>query len=89
MQKIKIPKDEMLNILDDGADVVRDKIAGTSRWSIKHELIFKRDGKLYRVHYSVGATESQDESPWEYTDPVECTEVRAVQVSVTDYVTAE
>jgi len=88
MIKITLPKDEMLAILDSGADVVRDQIVSHGRWTVGHELIFRRDGKLYRTHYQRGATESQDEGPWEYTNPVICTEVIAVEKTVVDYTNA-
>lgn len=86
MTTIKISKEYMLDEVLGSDDVVRDEIVGTRRWSIDHEIIFKHEGKLYRTNYSVGATESQDEGPWEYeTNGVECTEVEAFEKSVTDY----
>jgi hypothetical protein len=60
----------------DGVEVIEDTITGVSRWSVQHRLIFKWiDGKYYKAHYSVGATEMQDEGPWDYVDKVRCTEV--------------
>lgn len=80
-------KEFMLDTLEDGSNVVRDKISGKSRWSIDHEMIFRdEDGKLYRAHYRVGATESQDESPWEHEKEVSAAEVKEVDVVVKDYV---
>lgn len=58
----------------DGA--IEDIIIGKSRWHIQHEMIFKwTDGKVYRTQYQVGATENQDEKPWEHEDEIGCTEV--------------
>jgi hypothetical protein len=54
---------------------VEDKVIDNSRWSIDHELVFKYNDKFYQTYYSVGATECQDEHPWEYDDEVNCTEV--------------
>lgn len=85
MAKVTFTKEEMIDILDDGRDIVSNEIADTSRWSIHHEIIFEKDDKLYQTWYSVGATESQDESPWEYETQVECTEVEAYQKTVTAY----
>ena len=85
MATIKIPKQDMLEILADPACVVRDRITGNGRWSIHHELIFRHAEKLYRTTYRVGSTEIQDELPWEDNDQVEAKEVQEVQVSVTDY----
>lgn len=82
---IKLPKDQMLEILEDDSLHVRNAICGKRRWSDQYELIFKHDDKLYRAHYSVGSTESQDESPWEYEDEVTCTEVEGVEVRAIEY----
>lgn len=51
-------------------EVVYDKLIDTSRWSNIHEIVFKHSGKFYKSNYSVGATESQDESPYEYEGDV-------------------
>jgi hypothetical protein len=88
MATIKIPQEEMLRVLS-STNVILDSICGHGRWSVQHELIFRRDGKLYRTTYSVGATESQDETPWDYLSEVECTEVRPREVTVTEYVPVE
>jgi len=68
---------------------VEDKIVDNSRWSIYHEIIFEYEGKFYKTHYSVGATECQDESPWEYEDEVDCTEVVQKEVTVTAWAPVE
>lgn len=84
---IKIPKNEALDILwDDNGAIIRDKIISKSRWSIRHELIFiYTDRKYYRTTYQEGATEYQDENPWQYVDEVECTEVEPFQETVTNF----
>lgn len=78
MPHIMRPKQWMLDTLYDSELIVRDSITDTSRWSIQHELIFKHDGKLYRAYYNVGATEYQDESPWQDEDEITCVEVMSV-----------
>lgn len=85
MPKILLPKDVMLEVLDSGVDVVSDETVGNSRWSIQHKLIFKREGKLYSCSYQVGATEQQDESPWEYQPEVQCTEVEPYEKTIVAY----
>ena len=57
--------------------VVSDTITDTGRWNIEHELVFRdpADNKYYRTSYREGATELQDEHPWEYKDTVEAVEV--------------
>lgn len=47
-----------------------------------HEIVFEDNGKFYQTTYSEGATEMQYESPWEYDDEVECTEVELREVKV-------
>lgn len=85
--RIKLSVETMRNILDEEPDdcgdlvggVVEDRIIDTSRWSTIHELIFTYQGKHYQSTYSCGATEMQDEGPWEYEKEVECTEVQQVE----------
>lgn len=89
MNTIKLHRDFLKNELDLPYSAIKNDIVDTSRWSIHHEIIFEHDGKFYRTHYSVGATEYQDESPWEYDDEVECTEVELKQVMVTKWVVKE
>jgi len=45
--------------------------------------------KYYQAFYQVGATESQDERPWEYDDLVEITEVEQKEVMVKKWVTVK
>lgn len=71
----------------DVAEVVQDEITDTTRWSVHHECVFKLEDKFYMTDYSVGATEMQDESPYEYDgDWVRVTEVEEKQVTVTKFV---
>lgn len=68
-------------------DIIKvQEIIDTTRWSIVYDLVFEFEGKDYRTSYSVGATESQDERPWEYQDEVECTEVVPQEIVVTRWV---
>ena len=85
----KFPKQFMLDMLwdeSDDAEVIEDKITDNGRWSIHHKLIFKHKDKFYSTGYSVGATEMQDEGPWEDEDEVECTEVEPKEKTITVYV---
>ena len=68
---IKLSKETMFEILEGGNDkydLIKDEMIDHTRWSVIHELIFHDNdtNKFYRNCYSVGATESQDEGPWEY-----------------------
>ena len=59
---------------------VEDIIISVGRWSIHHRIVFEREGKFWLGAYSVGATESQDECPWQNVDEVECVEVELKEV---------
>ncbi len=54
-----------------GYTIISDTECGSRRWSIDHDLVIRRDsdGLFFRASYSVGATESQEESPWQYGAP--------------------
>lgn len=62
-------------------------LVDTSRWSIIYEMVFKYKDNYYRSSYSRGATECQDEPPYEYApEEVECPEVIPVETTVTKWV---
>lgn len=66
--------------------LVQDELVDTSRWSNIHERIYQNleDGKFYSTSYSTGATECQDETPYEYDgDVIEFIEVKAVEKTIT------
>lgn len=73
-EKLNLTKVEGRNIIwEDNNDyeIIKKEIVDTSRWSKIYEIVIKRksDGKFFRDNYSIGATESQDESPYEYSEP--------------------
>ena len=72
-------------------ELVSEQIYDTSRWSITYLRIYKEviSEKFYRTFYSVGATEYQDESPYEYEDSVVFDEVIQVPVQTYQYMTQE
>ena len=72
--------------LDLPYSAVEDKVVDNSRWSIYHKIVFEYNGKHYSTYYSAGATEMQDESPWEYEEEVECIEVELKEVMVKKWV---
>ena len=49
-------------------ECVLKELVDTSRWSTIHEVVYKdlETGKFYESSYRKGATESQDERPYEY-----------------------
>ena len=82
---MKFKKDFLLELMDDNL-YVYDKIRSHGRWSVRHEWVFAHEGKFYKSFYSVGATEYQDESPYEYDgDEIECPEVMPVEKTIIVY----
>ena len=79
MQELDLPYENCLvnNIID------------TSRWSVIHEIVFEDKGKFYQTSYSEGATECQDESPWEYEEEVDCIEVELKEQRILKWVPKE
>jgi hypothetical protein len=60
-------------------EAIETNLIDSSRWSLVYEMIFEHEGKYYASSYSVGATEQQDESPYENDpDEIECQEVHKV-----------
>ena len=53
-------------------ELVTSEIVDNSRWSILYEDVYQRlsDKKFFKTTYSKGATELQDERPYEYGDAV-------------------
>ncbi len=68
-----------------------EKIIGRSRWRIEKEGVFmhRPSKKYYLFDWQVGATEMQDEQPYEYVDYVEPTEVVLREVVVERWVPVE
>lgn len=91
MAKVKVfSKDYLVNELDlPWCNTIVDRIINTTRWSIIHEIVFENQGKFYMTTYSEGATECQDEKPWEYDDEIKCTEVELKEVKVKKWVPVE
>lgn len=84
--KMKLTKDEACDIVCDDHDdwiTVETNIVDNSRWSIMLEGIFQHGptGKFYQLSWNVGATEQQEETPFEYYDP-EPVEVHQVEKMV-------
>lgn len=66
--------------------IISNKIIDVSRWSYRKEIIVKTliDERFWKSTYSIGATESQDEGPYDYSDPI-FEEVFPEQVMITIY----
>lgn len=68
-------------------NIVSEEIVDATRWSIIKQIVFKdKNGIYYQTAYSMGATECQDESPWEYEEEVECIEVELKEILVKKWI---
>jgi len=73
-------------LLNEEGKTIEDVLEGHSRWSLEYRRVFEHEGKFYSTTYRIGATEIQDESPYEYDeDEIECREVHPVQKTITVY----
>ena len=70
----------------EGKTVLSDEITGQGRWTIDHYTVFRldADGTLWGFCWDAPATECQEGSECWY-DVIDCTPMRAVQVTVTQY----
>lgn len=83
-------RDYLLWELDLPFAAVENHVIGNSRWSVDHEIIFQdKDGKFYQTCYSVGATECQEEGPWDDEPVVQCVQVEQKEVLVKQWVPVE
>jgi len=87
-------KKEMLQeiVYDDCmfAEMVEDNIIDNTRWSIIHKMVFRYKDRFYQVIYSEGATEQQEEIPFEHAaEEIECPEVEQKEVKVKKWVLLE
>lgn len=83
---MQLTREEAAEIVDGDLDdwkTVETHIIDKSRWSIIEEGIFEHipSGKFYQMSWSFGATEQQDESPFEHYDP-EPVEVHQIEKMV-------
>lgn len=79
--KTKFKREDLLS--DDVLyEPLSDVIVDHTRWSVVHEIVFEREGKFWKTSYSTGATEIQEERPWEYEEEVECEEVEPREVTI-------
>lgn len=71
----------------EGYKIMENLLEDHSRWGLQYCMVFKYEDKYYRTHYSRGATEYQDESPYEYeAKVVPCTLVEPKEVVRIEYV---
>lgn len=89
---MKFKRENLLDIIGEskgefnGLRPVSLVLSDTSRWEIHYDQVFEYEGKFYETYYSVGATETQDQGPYEYDDDeIECIEVVPVEKTVIVY----
>ncbi len=92
-EKLELTKEQARELIwedTEGFTVISDEMTSQSRWSIHHCVVVKReaDGKYFEGTYSKGATENQDESPFEYEEP-NFLQVWPKEKTVIEYVSKE
>ena len=86
---MEFKKDWLLENVVDGTPVLNE-ISGHSRWSINYRAVFEFEGKYYKTTYSVGATEMQEEGPYDYApENIECPEVIKEEYTAIRYIPAK
>lgn len=85
-------REELLDLgLPDSA--IENKLVDHGRWSLHYECYFRTDdlpeGYAWQAMYSVGATEQQDERPWQHEETVTATLVRRGQKLVEGWLDAD
>ena len=92
---MQLEKELLLSILNEDIDddspwsIVENDIIDISWWSVIYNFTVhdKETNKYYNTTYSCGATECQDEGPWEYEgDLIDVIEVEPKEVTVIRYV---
>ncbi|MCK5613180.1 hypothetical protein KAR91_65515 [Candidatus Pacearchaeota archaeon] len=93
--KKEYTKSEMQDMVGGESDdlmEIESSIIDTTRWATVHSIVFKdvRTGRYYESYFNRGATEMQDESPYEYdNDIIEVQEVVQKEVTTTKWVRKE
>jgi hypothetical protein len=64
---------------DAGVEVLEDDVVAQTRWSVVHKMIVRIKDKFYETTYKVGATECQDESPWQDNNVIVFNEMEQVE----------
>lgn len=89
------PKADMLHLIDGGSnesyEIIHQELIDHTRWSVVYEIVFRDAVTLeyFRAYYNEGATEYQDESPWEWESEVIASLVEPRNVTVTQYFPVE
>lgn len=96
--KMTFKRDDLLDMglphhAPEGGRIISDEVIETTRWSIVYALIVhfpdQAEDEAWEMVYSVGATECQDESPWQDEEEVEATLVKEREVLVKKWLPVE
>jgi len=83
---MKFKKEYLQDIIGE-KEVISSEIVETGRWHVLYYEVFKFEDKFYETSYRVGATEEQDEIPYEFEpDEIECNEVVEEKYEAVRYV---
>jgi len=89
-EKLKLTSEQGQAIIygrDSNFVTIHEKIVGKRGWVLDYEIVVlrKSDGKYFKDGYRRGATESQDERPYEYSEP-NFIEVEPVETTIFVYI---
>ncbi len=70
---------------ENGYFIISNECVDKTRWSVVYDLIVKIGDKFYQTDYQVGATEQQDEGPWENEEEIVLVEVAPREVKTIQY----
>ena len=82
---LDINKPELFEEYNAEIELIRSYITDQDRWTLSRTIVFRCNNKYYESYYTVGSTEYQDESPWEYDDSVEVWEVEPIEVTTVEF----
>lgn len=91
---MKLTREEAQSIVwGDTSDwkTIEENTIGHSRWAIEKEGIFQHlpTKRYYKLDWNEGATEMQDEAPFEYDEGIEAIEVIQKEVTIKQWVRNE
>jgi len=84
MPVLEVPAEQAREMVwgdSEEGELIEERITGTSRWSVNKSAIILYQDKYWKVQYSIGATEQQDERPFEDVQYAKFVEVERVPVT--------
>ncbi len=89
-EKLKLTSEQGQAIIygrDSNFVTTHKKIVGKRRWVLVYEIVVQRksDGKYFKDVYDIGATENEEQAPYEFSEP-NFIEVEPVETTIIEYI---